>query len=155
MSRLLTLLAASVFLGTVALAAESGHSHQALAGPKGGKIVESLPLHAEFLVQADKKVSVTFYDDTMKPITPSTQQVKVIAEAKTGKTVLEFEKTGAAFLSKTTLPDGDGYRLVLQIKNDPAAKPQNFRIDYHSALCKGCQRAEYACTCEHAGNSPR
>ena len=150
MSHLLTLLAASAFLGTAVLAAESGHSHKTIAGPKGGKILESTPLHAEFFVQADRKVSVTFYDADMKPVAPSTQKLKVIAEAKPDKATLEFEKMNDAFISKTTLPEGNGYRVVVQIKTDTSAKPQNFRIDYIPAICNGCKRAEYACTCEHA-----
>lgn len=150
MSPLLSLLAASAFFGIAALAAESDHSHKTLAGPKGGRILESSPLHAEFFVQADRKVSVTFYDASMKPVSPSTQQIKTIAEAKTGKATLEFEKTNEAFVSKTSLPEGDGYRIVVQIKNDALAKPQNFRIDYIPAICSGCKRAEYACICEHA-----
>lgn len=125
------------------------HTHKLIPGPKGGKVLESEPLHAEFFVQPDKKVSVTFYDEAMKPVAPSTQEVKVIAEAQTAKTTLEFIKTGDGLVSKTALPDGDGYRVVVQIKNDAAAKPQNFRIDYHTEICKECKRAEYACTCEH------
>jgi hypothetical protein len=126
------------------------HEHKTLAGPKGGKVLESAPLHAEFFVQPDKKVNVTFYDAALKPVAPTGQEIKVIAEAKTGKTTLEFEKTGDGFVSKTTLPEGDGYRIVVQIKNEASAKPQNFRIDYHTETCAECKRAEYACVCEHA-----
>jgi hypothetical protein len=86
----------------------------------------------------------------MKPGAAGGQEIKVIAEAKTGKATLEFEKSGEAFVSKAALPEGDGYRVVVQIKNDAAAKPQNFRIDYHSEICGGCKLAEYACVCEHA-----
>lgn len=150
MKQLLTALVASALLVSATLASENVHSHKTIAGPKGGKILESTPLHAEFFVQADKKVSVTFYDAAMKLIAPSAQQIKVFAEAKTGKTTLEFEKVNDTFISMTTLPDGDGYRVVVQIKNDASSKPQNFRIDYIPSICKECQRAEYACTCAHA-----
>lgn len=151
MNQLLALIVASALLGSVALAAESGHSHKTIPGPKGGKVLESMPLHAEFFVQPDRKVSVTFYDAALKPVAPSAQQIKVIAEAKTGKATLEFEKSADTFISKTALPEGDGYRVVVQIKNDASAKSQNFRIDYQPDLCKECNRAEYACTCDHAG----
>ncbi len=148
--QLLTTVVVSALLSSTVFAAEGGHSHKTIAGPRGGKILDSEPLHAEFFVQADKKVSVIFYNSTLKPVAPTSQQIKVIAESKTGKTTLEFEKNGDAFISKAILPEGDGYRVVVQIKNDVAAKPQNFRIDYKAGICQECKQAEYACTCEHA-----
>ena len=44
-------------------------------------MLETEPFHAEFFVQPDKKVSITFYDESMKPVAPEEQIVKVIAEA--------------------------------------------------------------------------
>ena len=128
--------------------AEEGHDHdKPMPGPKGGKVLETEPLHAEFFVQTDKKVSITFYDESMKPIAPGEQAVKVIAEAPSGKATLDFEKTGGAFVSTTALPNGDGYRIVVQIRPTADAKPQNFRIDYHDEMCGECKLAEYACVC--------
>jgi hypothetical protein len=150
MKHILNIIVAAALFSSSAFAADSAHTHKAIPGPKGGKVLESTPLHAEFFVQPDRKVSITFYDEAMKPVAPSTQEIKVIAEPKTGKAILEIEKAGDAFVSKTALPEGDGYRVVVQIKTDAAAKPQNFRIDYHTEICKECKRAEYACTCEHA-----
>jgi|GEM_PF-6178596 len=42
---------------------------------------------------------------------------------------------------------GDAYNVVVQVKKDPTAKPQNFRIKYETYVCGECQRQEYACTC--------
>lgn len=150
MKRILKLIFAAALVSSAAIAADDKHAHKAIPGPKGGKVLESEPLHAEFFVQPDKKVSLTFYDAAMKPVAPTVQEVKVIAEARSGKATLEFGKSGESFVSKTALPEGDGYRIVVQIKNDAAAKPQNFRIDYHAETCGGCKLAEYACVCEHA-----
>ena len=128
--------------------AEEGHGHdKVIPGPKGGKVVEVEGGHAEFLIQPDKKVSVTFYGEDMKPTAPADQKVAVIAEAPGGKAKLEFEKTGEAFVSTSALPDGDGYRLVLQIRGTTDAKMQNVRIDYHMEQCPECKKAEYACVC--------
>lgn len=140
----------SALLTLPLISSEDHHSHAKLVGPQGGKVLESTPLHAEFFVQPDQKISVTFYDDSMKKVPPSMQSVKVIIESKSEKKTIELEKAALAFVSKEPITSGDGYRVVVQIKNDPAAKPQNFRIDYITALCGGCKRAEYACTCEHA-----
>lgn len=152
MKSILNLSLSLILLGALSLSAEEKHNHKATAGPNGGKILEIEPLHAEFLVQADKKVRITYYDAAMKPLPVSTQEVKVIAEAKTGKAVLDFEKSGEVLISKTALPEGSGYRVVLQLKADANAKPQNFRIDYNAEICGGCKLVEYACTCDHAGS---
>lgn len=135
---------------TPALFAADEHGHdKAIPGAKGGRIVEVAGGHAEFFVQPDKKVSVTFYGKDMKPVAPAAQSITAIAEAPAGKAMLAFDKAGDAFVSTTTLPEGDGYRVVLQIKADANAKPQNFRIDYDTKICAGCKLAEYACTCAH------
>ena len=129
--------------------AEEAHGHdKVIPGPKGGKIVEVEGGHAEFFVQSDKKISVTFYGEDMKPLAPAEQTIVAIAEAPAGKSKLEFDKTGDAFISKTALPDGEGYRIVLQVRSTADAKPQNLRIDYHAEVCGKCKRAEYACICE-------
>ena len=133
--------------------AEEGHDHKApIAGPLGGRVVEvDGGGHAEFFVQPDRKVTVAFYGEDMKPVAPAGQVVKAVAEAPAGKSQIAFEKTGEAFVSTTALPEGDGYRIVLQIKSTLDAKTKNFRIDYHTEICDGCKRAEYACTCSDHG----
>jgi len=126
------------------------HPHdKILAGPKGGRVLELGSRHAEFFVQPDKRAAVYLYDGEMKAVAPEAQEVVLIAEAPAGKSKVEFERTADGFLSKTAIPEGESYRMVLQIRETSDAKPQNFRIDYNSAVCGGCQRAEYACVCGH------
>src|SRR5690242_1796609 len=112
------------------------------AGPKGGRLLEKTQPRAEFLVEKDHTVSIRFYDATLKPVASAEQNVIVIADAKSGKAKLEFEKKDGNLVSKTKLPEGDGYPVVVQFKQDAEAKPQNFRfaIDLHN--CGGCKRAE-------------
>ncbi len=117
------------------------------AGPKGGRILEKTTPKAEFFVEKDRTVSIYFYDSAQKPVAPAGQYVSVIAEPKDGKQKLEFEKKGNALVSRTKLPDGNGYNLVVQLKQTPEARPQNFRFKLDTSTCGGCQRAEYACTC--------
>lgn len=117
------------------------------AGPKGGRILESTASRAEFFVEKDKTISITFYDAAGKPMVPTTQAVTVIAEAKEGKERLEFDRKGDALVSRTKLPEGDGYNVVVQLKRQTESKPQNFRFKFDSNICAGCKRAEYACTC--------
>ncbi len=117
-------------------------------GPKGGRILEKTSPKAEFFVEKDHSVTIAFYDDKLKPVAAADQNVTVIADVKGKKSTLEFEKKGDTLVSKTKLPEGDGYNLVVQFKQTAEAKPQNFRFKLETHTCGGCQRAEYSCTCD-------
>jgi hypothetical protein len=84
----------------------------------------------------------------MKAQPASTEVITATAEAPSGKVKIEFEKKGDLLVSKTKLPEGEGYQVVLQAKADPEAKTKNFRIKLQTHTCKGCGNAEYACTCD-------
>ena len=120
-----------------------------LAGPKGGKLLDNAAPRAEFLIGADNRVTVSFYDAQLKPVPASGQVVAVTAEPKTGKVTLTMEAKDGAFVSKETLPAGEGYPLVVQVKATADATPQNFRLTYDLSNCGGCKLKEYACTCDH------
>lgn len=118
-------------------------------GPKGGRILDATKPKAEFYVEKDRSVTIAFYDASLKPVPSAGQRVSVIAEAKGGKTTLEFENKDGVLASKTKLPEGEGYNLVVLFRQAEGAKPQNFRFKLDLAFCGGCKRAEYACTCGH------
>ncbi len=142
--KLLTL-AAVIFAGLLTLqAADKKH----LGGPKGGRLLEKTEPKAEFYLEKDHTVTITFYDATLKPVPVAAQSVTVIADAKGAKKTIEFEKKGDVLVSKTKLPEGDGYGVVVQIRQTADAKPQNLRFKLETHTCGGCQRAEYACTCD-------
>jgi hypothetical protein len=122
-----------------------------VGGPRGGKLLENPAPRAEFFVNAERKVEVRFYDAGLTVVPPGEQVVNVIAEAPSGKARLTMQRAGDALISAEALPEGDGYLIVVQLKASPTEKTQNFRLTYHAELCGECQRAEYACTCEHAG----
>ena len=119
-------------------------------GPKGGRMLTTEAPYAEFFVEKDRTVAVTFYDKELKPIAPAAQVINAIAEAPAAKTKLEFTKTAAGFVSKQPLPKGDGYTVVVQIRDTAEAKPKNHRVTFHDELCGECKRAEYACICDEA-----
>ena len=120
-----------------------------LAGPKGGKLLDNAAPRAEFLIGADRRVTVTFYDAQLKPVPATGQVVAVTAEPKSGKVALTLESRDGAFVSKEALPDGDGYNLIVQVKATADATPQNFRLKFDLGDCGGCKLKEYACTCDH------
>lgn len=146
--RILTLVAA-LSLGLVEAIAADKHDHAPKATPKGGRLLDKTEPHAEFVVEKDRSVSINFYNEEMKPVAATTQSVTVIADAKSGKETLQFVKNGDSLVSKSKLPEEDGYNLVVQFKQSPESKPFNLRFKLDMHLCSECKRAEYACVCEH------
>ena len=118
------------------------------AGPRKGRVLEMEKQNAEFFVEKDRTVSIAFYDAELKAQPLAAQTVTATAEAPSGKAKLEFEKKGDLLVSKTPLPEGGIYTVVVQVKADADAKPKNFRIPLDLSHCKGCGNAEYACTCD-------
>jgi len=136
------LFVAALLCGVVSL-----HAEKIVGGPKGGRLLENTTPRAEFFVEKDHTVTITFYDANLKPIPAANQSVSVVADAKGGKSKLEFEKKGDVLVSKGKLPEGDGYNVVVQFKQTSDAKPQNFRIKFDQKICNECKRPEYACIC--------
>ncbi len=128
-------------------AKDTEHKHS--GGPNGGRLFGQVQPHAEFLVQKDRTVAISFYDEAMKLVPVGAQTATLVAETIAGKTKIEFERKGNVLVSKSTLPEGDGYNLVLQFKQAAEAKPQNFRFKFETHDCGKCRRMEYACTCDH------
>lgn len=129
--------------------AEEGHHHEHASGPKGGRLLENTAPRAEFLVEKDNTVTITFYDDALKPVAATEQTATVIAETEGNKSTVEFEKKGDVLVSKSALPEGEGLNLVVQFRQTAEAKPMNFRFALEKGICGMCKRAEYACICEH------
>lgn len=147
--RLLTLaVALCAGLAVTAFAADK-HDHKHKATPKGGRLLDKTEPHAEFVVEKDRTATINFYNDDLKPVAATTQAVTVIADAKSGKTTLQFEKKGDSLVSKSKLPDGEGYNVVVQFKQSADAKPVNLRFKLDINTCGECKRAEYACVCDH------
>ena len=147
--RILTLavaLCASLALPAIA---QDKHDHAHKAPPKGGRLLDKTEPHAEFVVETNRTVTINFYNHDMKAVAVTTQSVTVIADAKSGKATLEFEKKGDALVSKTKLPEGDGYNIVVQFKQTADARPLNLRFKLDLTTCGECKRAEYACFCGH------
>ena len=98
-----------------------------IPGPKGGRILTTEAPHIEFFVEKDRTVTVTFYDKALKPVAATGQVVAATAEAKSGKVQLAFAEKNGAFVSKTALPEGDDYNVVVQIRANANARPTNYR----------------------------
>jgi hypothetical protein len=137
---------ALTLLATLLAANAADKKH--IGGPKGGRFLEKTEPRAEFFLEKDRTATITFYDAQLKPVPATEQTMTVIANTKEGKKSIEFEKKGDVLVSKTRFPEGDDYDLVVQLREKPRAKPQNFRFTLETNICGGCNRAEYACTCD-------
>lgn len=143
---LLTLLATLTLVAS--LAAHS--SVQKEAGPHGGRVLTKVEPHAEFFVTTDRKVQITFLGEDGKPIAPAAQTVTVTAGERSAPVKLSFVRSGDSLLSEQTLPDGNNFPTVVQIKVTPDAKTVVEKFTLNLSVCPGCKLAEYACTCDHA-----
>jgi hypothetical protein len=144
--RILTL-AAALCVGLFTANAADKHEHKVT--PKGGRLLDKTEPHAEFVVEKDRSVTINFYNEELKPIAATAQAVTVIADAQSGKATLQFEKQGDVLVSKTKLPEGEGYNVVVQFRQTAEAKPFNLRFKLDMQTCVECKRAEYGCICEH------
>ena len=141
--------AAAMCVGLFTATASDKHDHKHVSTPKGGRILDKTEPMAEFVVEKDRSVTIHFYSDDLKPLAATTQVVTAIANTKGGKATLEFEKRGDSLVSKSKLPEGEGYNVVVQFRQTADAKPQHirFKVDLHA--CGECKRQEYACVCDH------
>ena len=148
-SNLLFLTAVTLCSALSDITAAEKHDHKHLATPKGGRLLEKTEPHAEFVLEKDHTATINFYTHDMKPVSAGDQMVTLIADAKNGKQTIPFEKKGDSLVSKTKLPEGDGYNVVVQFKQKADARPQNFRFKLDTHICSECKRAEYGCVCGH------
>lgn len=124
------------------------HAAPAPRGPQGGRLLALADGQAEFIIQPDRRVRLAFYDALLKPVDPGARSAAVTAQAPGGGVKLEMEARDAVLASKVPLPPGEGYFIVVQIREDPEGKPKNFRIRLDLSHCAGCALLEYACVCE-------
>ncbi len=123
-----------------------------IKAPNGGRIIDSVEPHAEFLVTEDKKVEVRFLGEDGKVIAPAAQVVTVTMGDRAAPTKLAFTVDGDKLISDKVIPEGKELPVVLQIKTTPDAKATTAKFNLNLADCPTCEHAEYACTCDHGGD---
>ena len=122
-----------------------------IKAPNGGRIIDTVEPHAEFLITKDKKVEVRFLDDAGKVVAPAAQTVTVTMGDRSAPTKLAFTKDGDKLVSDKVIPEGKELPVVVQIKTTPEAKFVAAKFNLNLAKCSTCEHAEYACTCAHGG----
>jgi hypothetical protein len=147
MKTFLKIFALACVLGTGLLLANA--EDKIVPGPKGGKLLENPSPRAEFFIDKDRKVVVTFYDDSLKMVPAGEQTATMILQPPQMRRKIEFEKKDGTLVSQSALPEGNDYAVVFQLKVKPGEPSQNFRIVADTRPCGKCKRPEYACSCGH------
>ena len=127
----------------------AGHHDHEIKAPNGGRILDGVHPHAEFLITKERLVQITFLNDEGKPQAADAAGVQAIGGDRAKPTKFTFEKTKHGFLSKEKLPEGNLVPIVLMLKGGEgkAVKPIKFNVDL--SQCPTCDFLEYACTCDH------
>ena len=110
-----------------------------------GRRLDAPELRAQFVIQPDRKASVSFVDEAGKPVARGERTVIVKVDGK--DVALEPQLNG--FITKDPLQPKEPAPIVVQIRASAVAKPTNFRLTLNTSLCGECKRQEYGCTCAH------
>lgn len=137
---------------TVCAADKDKHDHahdKFKAGPTGGRVITTVEPQVEFFVNKDKKVEIRFLDDAGKVVAPEEQEVIVMLGDRSAPTKLAFSKEGNKLISDKTVPEGNDYPTVVQVREKAGAKGMSGRFNLNLEQCPTCKNKEYACTCAH------
>jgi hypothetical protein len=129
------------------------HAH-AITGPNKGRILTQLEPSTEFFVTAERKVRLTFVDDSGKAVAiPAGFSATLITGDRAAPTTLKFavegEGAAATLLSVGALPDGRSMPAILRAQPAADAALKTIRFQLNLATCGECTRPEYACICAH------
>ena len=141
---------AMAFTATAAEKEKHDHDHDKIkAGPSGGRVITTVEPHVEFFVNKDKKVEIRFLDDDSKVVAPGEQEVTVTLGDRSAPTKLTFTRDGNKLISDKTVPEGNDYPTVVQIREKAGVKGMSGRFNLNLEQCPTCKNKEYACTCAH------
>lgn len=138
-----------VFSCVLTAAQAHDHDHDTITGPNQGRILTEVEPHAEFFVTPERKVLITFVDDRGHVVAPAQQEVTVTTGSRAAPVRLAFIRQGDTLISDAPLPAGNHLPTVVQIQTAPGADPAAIRFNLDLNPCSGCNRKEYACTCDH------
>ena len=123
-----------------------GHAHNA---PNKGKLITTVTPQAEFSVREDRKVQITFYDEKMKVVAPSTQVVSVLTGKRSAPVEMSFKVEGKALVSDKAVPEGNKFPTIVAIKSNEDADEvvTKFTLDLNAH--SGCADKEHSCESHH------
>lgn len=116
-------------------------------GPNGGRILEfskDETMHGEVIVKGDQ-FHIALLDKDMKPVAMAEQTLTAITGKRDKPVKLVVEKDAKGFVVPVVKA---GEWLILQFKDTPNAKAVTARLEYNTANCEGCNKAEWLCECK-------
>jgi len=132
----------------IALTATLAFGHGGVElGPNKGRILEfskNETMHGEVTVKGDK-FHITLLDKDMKPVAPDQQVLTASTGDRDKPTKLTVEKDAKGFVVPVV---AKGQWLIVQYKDSPKGKTITARMHYDTAICDGCDKAEWVCECK-------
>ena len=118
-------------------------------GPNQGRILEfskNETMHGEVTVKGDK-FHIALLDKDMKPVAMAEQTLTATTGERDKPTKLTVEKDAKGFVVPVVK---SGEWLILQYKDSAKAKAITARLEYNTAICDECKKAEWVCECKKA-----
>ncbi len=118
-------------------------------GPNKGRILEfskNETMHGEVTVKGDK-FHIALLDKDMKPVAMAEQTLTATTGERDKPTKLIVEKDAKGFVVPVVKA---GEWLILQYKDSAKAKAITARLEYNTAICEECKKAEWVCECKKA-----
>ncbi len=118
-------------------------------GPNKGRILEfskNETMHGEVTVKGEK-FHIALLDKDMKPVAMAEQTLTATTGERDKPTKLTVEKDAKGFVVPVVKA---GEWLILQYKDSAKAKAITARLEYNTAICEECKKAEWVCECKKA-----
>ena len=118
-------------------------------GPNKGRILEfskNETMHGEVTVKGDK-FHIALLDKDMKPVAMAEQTLTATTGERDKPTKLTVEKDAKGFVVPVVK---SGEWLILQYKDSAKVKAITARLEYNTAICDECKKAEWVCECKKA-----
>ncbi len=116
-------------------------------GPNKGRILEfskDETMHGEVTVK-DGKFHIAVLDKDMKPVKVEAQGLTATGGTRNKPVKLEVTRAADGFFVPLVK---DGEWLIVQYKETPKSKAVTARLEYDTAECDGCKKAEWLCECK-------
>ena len=132
----------------LSLIASLSFAHEGVElGPNKGRILEfskNETMHGEVTVKGDQ-FHIALLDKDMKAVPMAEQTLTAITGDRDKPVKLVVEKDTKGFVVPVVKA---GEWLILQYKDTPKAKAVTARLEYNTANCEGCNKAEWLCECK-------
>lgn len=126
------------------------HSHSPSTQPvkRTGRLLTEEGHQFEFRLLPDNHVILIPLNEQFKPVSPGEQDLHLTGGDRSAPVRLTFDKKEDRWVSAEAVPDVRNMPVVLRVGID-GEHPVFFRFQLNRAICGGCGKMEYACSCDH------